>query len=145
MWPLSPRPATRQPALWAIFTGFFIPRIPPEFRANIAMANWPTITRSQTFTKEQRGETQVRQSFSAVADDGEIKLSLTYMQGGIAGLEHGRKTEPSALCSQGPQYRALVSGGPGYQHSSQRSAQNERRLRDKPEGARRAVGCVRWK
>src|SRR5262245_37380288 len=31
------------------------------------------ITRSQAFTKKQRGETQVRESFSAVADDGEIK------------------------------------------------------------------------
>src|SRR5215467_3091184 len=30
------------PALWAIFTGFFIPRIPPVSRVNIAMANWPT-------------------------------------------------------------------------------------------------------
>ena len=43
------------------------------------------ITRSQAFTKEQRGETQVREtfSFSAVADDGEIKLSLCYLQGGM--------------------------------------------------------------
>jgi hypothetical protein len=41
------------------------------------------ITRSQTFTKEQRGETQVRESFSAVAADGEIKLSLAYRQGGL--------------------------------------------------------------
>jgi hypothetical protein len=41
------------------------------------------ITRSQTFTKEQCGETHVRESFSAVADNGEIKLSLTYLQGGM--------------------------------------------------------------
>lgn len=41
------------------------------------------IARSQTFTKERRGETQVCESFSAVADDGEIRLSLTYLQGGM--------------------------------------------------------------
>ena len=42
------------------------------------------ITRSQTFTKERRGETQVRETFSAVASDGaEIHLALTYQQGGM--------------------------------------------------------------
>jgi hypothetical protein len=40
------------------------------------------ITRSQTFTKQRRGETQVRESFSAVADDGQVHLSLAYRQGG---------------------------------------------------------------
>jgi hypothetical protein len=41
------------------------------------------ITRSQTFTKEGRGETQVRETFSAVADGGEVHLSLAYRQGGM--------------------------------------------------------------
>jgi hypothetical protein len=41
------------------------------------------ITRSETFTKERRGETQVRETFSAVADSGEVHLSLTYRQGGM--------------------------------------------------------------
>jgi hypothetical protein len=41
------------------------------------------IQRSQTFTKEHRGETQVRETFSAVADSGEVHLSLTYRQGGM--------------------------------------------------------------
>src|SRR5262245_5044534 len=41
------------------------------------------ITRSQTFTKEQRGETEVRESFTAVANDGEVKFSLVYRQGGM--------------------------------------------------------------
>jgi hypothetical protein len=41
------------------------------------------ITRSQTFTKERRGETQVREILSAVADSGEVHLSLAYEQGGI--------------------------------------------------------------
>src|SRR5262245_9822009 len=41
------------------------------------------ITRSQTFTKEGRGETQVRERFSAVADSGEVHLSLVYQQGGM--------------------------------------------------------------
>ena len=40
------------------------------------------ITRSQTFIKEQRGVTRVNETFSAVADSGEIHLSLTYQQGG---------------------------------------------------------------
>jgi hypothetical protein len=41
------------------------------------------ITRSQTFTKETRGETHVRETFSAIAEDGEIHLSLAYRQGGV--------------------------------------------------------------
>jgi hypothetical protein len=40
------------------------------------------ITRSQTFTKQRPGETQVRETFSAVADSGQVHLSLTYQQGG---------------------------------------------------------------
>src|SRR5215475_7793023 len=40
-----------------------------------------TITRSQTFTKQRRGQTQVRESFSAVADTGAVHLSLAYQQG----------------------------------------------------------------
>jgi len=41
------------------------------------------ITRSQTFTKERRGETQVREAFSAVSEGGEIHLKLAYEQGGM--------------------------------------------------------------
>ena len=41
------------------------------------------ITRSQTSTKQRRGETQVHETFSAVAEGGEIHLSLTYQQGGM--------------------------------------------------------------
>jgi hypothetical protein len=40
------------------------------------------VTRSQTFTKERRGETHVRETFSAVADSGTVTLSLAYNQGG---------------------------------------------------------------
>jgi hypothetical protein len=40
------------------------------------------ITRSQTFMKERRGGTQVRETLSAVADRGEVHLSLAYEQGG---------------------------------------------------------------
>jgi hypothetical protein len=40
------------------------------------------ITRSQTFTKARRGQTRVRESFSAVADSGQVHLSLAYQQGG---------------------------------------------------------------
>src|SRR5262245_1532459 len=41
------------------------------------------ITRSQTFTKERPGETEVRETFSAVAGGGEVHLSLAYQQGGM--------------------------------------------------------------
>jgi hypothetical protein len=40
------------------------------------------ITRWQTFSKDRRGETRVRESFSAVAEHGEVHLSLAYEQGG---------------------------------------------------------------
>jgi hypothetical protein len=39
-------------------------------------------TRLQTFTKEQPGETHVRESFSAVSERGEIHLTLAFEQGG---------------------------------------------------------------
>lgn len=41
------------------------------------------ITRQQTFTKEKRGETHGRETFSAVADTGAVELSLAYDQGGF--------------------------------------------------------------
>jgi hypothetical protein len=41
------------------------------------------ITRSQTFTKESRGETEVREAFSAIGEGGEVHLSLAYRQGGM--------------------------------------------------------------
>jgi hypothetical protein len=40
------------------------------------------ITRSQTFTKQHRGQTQVLERFSAVAEGGTLQLSLAYQQGG---------------------------------------------------------------
>jgi hypothetical protein len=40
------------------------------------------VTRSQTFGKEEHGETHVRETFSAVAENGELHLSLAYEQGG---------------------------------------------------------------
>jgi hypothetical protein len=40
------------------------------------------IGRSQTFSKARRGETQVREAFSAVAERGEVQLLLVYDQGG---------------------------------------------------------------
>jgi hypothetical protein len=41
------------------------------------------IKRSQTFTKEQKGETQVREIFSAEGKRGEVHLELSYEQGGM--------------------------------------------------------------
>jgi hypothetical protein len=52
--------------------------VPGKYRDGVLAA----ITRSQTFTKERRGETQVRETFSAVADNGELHLSLDYAPGG---------------------------------------------------------------
>jgi hypothetical protein len=46
-------------------------------------AELANVTRSQTFTKERQGETQVRETFDAVAEGGEIHLSLAYEQGGM--------------------------------------------------------------
>jgi hypothetical protein len=60
------------------------------------------ITRSQTFTKEQRGETQVRESFSAVADDGEVKLSLTYLQGGMLAWSTAEKPNLPLYAAKDP-------------------------------------------
>jgi hypothetical protein len=40
------------------------------------------ITRAQTFTKQRRGQSDVRESFSAVADSGPVHLSFAYRQGG---------------------------------------------------------------
>jgi hypothetical protein len=40
------------------------------------------ISRSQTFTKHRRGETEVRESFSAVAASGQLHMTLAYTQGG---------------------------------------------------------------
>jgi hypothetical protein len=46
-------------------------------------AELANVTRSQTFTKERQGETHVRETFDAVAEGGEIHLSLAYKQGGM--------------------------------------------------------------
>jgi hypothetical protein len=40
------------------------------------------ITRSQTFSKQRRGDTRVREMFSAVGEGGQVHLSLAYEQGG---------------------------------------------------------------
>ncbi|HKA86053.1 MAG TPA: hypothetical protein VKE22_00255 [Haliangiales bacterium] len=53
--------------------------IPGKYRD----AKLARIARSQTFVKERRGETQVRESFSAASDDGSLQLSLSYAQGGM--------------------------------------------------------------
>ena len=41
------------------------------------------ITRSQTMTMRHRGETVVRETFSAEGDNGDVGLSLGYKQGGM--------------------------------------------------------------
>jgi hypothetical protein len=54
-----------------------VPGVPGRYRD----AKLARVTRSQTFTKERRGETHVRETFSAVAGSGEAHLSLAYQQG----------------------------------------------------------------
>ena len=46
-------------------------------------AELANVTRSQNFTKERQGETHVRETFDAVAEGGEIHLSLAYERGGM--------------------------------------------------------------
>jgi hypothetical protein len=53
------------------------------FRKGNALGQLAHIKRSQSFTKEHRGETHVLEAFSAVADSGEVHLSLAYEQGGM--------------------------------------------------------------
>ena len=68
------------------------------------------ITRSQSFSKERRGETRVRETFSAVAEHGEVHLSLAYEQGGDRHLGKPRQAEPAAPSSERRAHRALVPG-----------------------------------
>jgi hypothetical protein len=60
-------------------TGSPTPRIRPAFPASMATAR-SDITRSQTYTKQHRGQTQVLEHFSAVAEGGTLQLSLAYQQ-----------------------------------------------------------------
>jgi len=60
------------------------------------------ITRSQTFTKQRRGETQVRERFSAVTDEGELHLSLAYQQGGFVIWVTADKPNLALLAAQDP-------------------------------------------
>jgi hypothetical protein len=53
--------------------------VPGKFK-DAELAN---VTRSHSFTKERQGETHVRETFDAVAEGGEIHLSLAYEQGGM--------------------------------------------------------------
>jgi hypothetical protein len=52
--------------------------VPGKYRDGVLVQ----VDRSQAFTKHRRGETEVRETFSAVGDSGELHLSLAYEQGG---------------------------------------------------------------
>jgi hypothetical protein len=67
--PSSPRPATRPPAPSGHLHWFTYTEDPAGVPGKYGDGRLADITRSQTFTKEQRGQTQVRESFSAVAAD----------------------------------------------------------------------------
>src|SRR5262245_19655039 len=60
------------------------------------------ITRSQTFTKGARGETRVREEFSAVSDTGRIHLSLAYRQGGMVMWVTAEKPNLPMYAAQDP-------------------------------------------
>jgi hypothetical protein len=60
------------------------------------------INRSQTFTKERRGETRVREEFSAVAESGEIHLSLRYEQGGTVVWATAEKPNLPLIAAKDP-------------------------------------------
>jgi hypothetical protein len=70
---------TGEPAHLHWFTYTEDPAAVPGKYGDGALAD---IGRSQTFSKARRGETQVRESFSAVAERGQVHLSLVYDQGG---------------------------------------------------------------
>src|SRR5262245_36220827 len=72
--------------------------IPGKYRD----ARLARITRSQTFTKETRGETFVRETFSAVAEGGEVHLSLAYRQGGVVAWVTADKPNLPLYAAQDP-------------------------------------------
>ena len=75
------------------------------------------IKRSQTFTKERRGETRVREEFSAVAESGEIHLSLRYEQGGTVVWATAEKPTNHLIYAS---TRLRSSQGRAFRESSQR-------------------------
>jgi hypothetical protein len=99
------------------------------------------IGRSQTFSKARRGETQVREAFSAVAERGEVHLLLVYDQGGDL-LVWASPDKPN-LPLRAARDRALVQGGSGDERGAKRSIGCQSRLRARPRREGRAGGCLR--
>jgi hypothetical protein len=66
------------------------------------------INRSQAFTKERRGQTQVRETFSAVARGGAVSLSLAYEQGRMLLWGTADKPNLPLLAAHDPRVVALV-------------------------------------
>jgi hypothetical protein len=60
------------------------------------------IKRSQMFAKERPGETEVRETFSAVAESGEVHLSLAYRQGGMVAWVTADKPNLSLYAATDP-------------------------------------------
>jgi hypothetical protein len=108
--------------------------IPVKYRD----AKLARITRSQTFTKEARGETHAREIFSAIAESGEVQLSLAYRQDGVVMWVTADKPNQPLYFD-----RPRVPGGSSDQHRSQRSDEREGSLRNGPEGNGGGDGRVR--
>ena len=83
------------------------------------------ITRAQTFTKQRRGETEVRETFSAVASSGQVHLALAYQHGGQLIWATAEEPNPAPLRRHRSVHRPLVPRRPGDERGPQRSAERE--------------------
>jgi hypothetical protein len=110
------------------------------------------IRRSQTFTKEQRGETEVRETFSAISGDGTVRLSLSYRQGGALlwvtadepNLRLQAAKQPGVVrWYQEDQVLDVVRSDPlNINHVTEISLEVEGELADVFDGNERVVGVV---
>src|SRR5262245_1720908 len=110
------------------------------------------ITRSQIFTKETRGQTDVREKFSAVSDTGEFHLSLAYRQGGMVMWVTAEKPTLPLYSSQDPtivrwyqedQVVDIVRSGPmNIDGVTEMNLEAKGELKDVFDGSQRVVGVV---
>jgi hypothetical protein len=110
------------------------------------------ITRSQTFTKETRGATHVRETFSAVSDAGKVHLSLAYRQGGMVMWVTADKPSLPLYAAQDPtiarwyqedQVLDIVRSDPmNVNGVTEMDLETEGELNDVFDGNQRVVGVV---
>jgi hypothetical protein len=96
------------------------------------------ISRTQTFTKHRRGETEVRESFSAVGANGQLHMTLSYTQERrVAALGDRLRTEPCSSRRARPERAPRLPGSPSAQRRSQRAVEDRPRLGDRRTRRRR--------